>query len=133
MSLMPGKPSDSTRSTQGGELRHKPLAGLSDLRARFPAAEPASHASEPASAAPELGRKLVVQRERKQRGGKTVTRVHGLEVDAPARAKLAQELARALGCGTSIEDGDILLQGAQVERVADWLERRGASSVIRGN
>ena len=80
-----------------------------------------------------LGAKIVVQRERRGRGGKTVTRVQGLEIDAAGRARLAKELARALGCGARLEDGDILLQGAKVERVADWLERRGAPRVIRGN
>lgn len=142
--FMSVKPSDS----EEGGFQHKPLAGLAGLRSRFPSTEssesaetpdpsstalPGPDASPASSDETELGAKLVVQRERKKRGGKTVTRIRGLEVDARVRKELAKQLAKALGCGSSVEDADILLQGAQVERAADWLERRGASPVIRGN
>jgi len=114
-------------------FENKPLAGLAGLRGRLPAGEVQEADAEPEGLDASLGAKIVVQRERKGRGGKTVTRVQGLEVDAAARARLMKELARAFGCGTRLEDGDILLQGAMVERVAGWLERHGAPRVIRGN
>ena len=74
---------------------------------------------------------LVVRREKKGRGGKTVTRISGLgDQDLPA---LARDLKRALGCGATVEEGDVLVQGAQVERAAAWLEQRFGRTVVRGN
>lgn len=123
-------------------FQNKALAGLAHLKAGLPSAaadEPAEAVQAEAGgggrdeAAPPLGGKLVVQRERKQRGGKTVTRVRGLELAPEPRAQLARSMAKALGCGGSLDGGDVLLQGDQVTRAAEWLERRGARKVIRGN
>lgn len=76
--------------------------------------------------------KIVVRREKKGRGGKTVTRVEGLPSDIDL-SEWARRMAKALGCGASVEEGDILLQGHQSERAADWLRQEGARKVIVGN
>jgi len=125
-------------SSESGPLGHKPLAGLSALRPKLPdqpgaGGPPAGEKPGEEPADKGLGAKLVVQRERKKRGGKTVTRVRGLELSADECAALAKELAKAMGCGTTVEQGEILLQGAQVSRAAAWLVKRGAGQVIEGN
>jgi len=74
--------------------------------------------------------KLVVRRERKGRGGKTVTVLEGLPPDDAAQ--VARELRKTLGCGVGVEDGVLILQGDQTERAATWLEGRGARRVVRG-
>ena len=122
-------------SAESGSFKNKPLAGLSALRAKLPD-QPGADAPPPKGGAADaggLGGKIVVQRERKKRGGKTVTRVRGLELGTGECAALAKEIAKAMGCGTSVEDGEILLQGAQVPRMAAWLRKRGAGEVIEGN
>ena len=78
-----------------------------------------------------LRRKLVVRRERKGRGGKTVTRLEGAAgEDLEA---LARTLRKALGCGARVEEDVVVLQGDIGERVADWLSQRGARRVVRGS
>ncbi len=79
------------------------------------------------------GPRLVARREKRGRGGKTVTRITGLELGPKELDALARELKRALGCGASVEEGDVLLQGALVERAAVWLEGRLSARVTRGN
>lgn len=79
------------------------------------------------------GRKIVVAREKKGRGGKTVTRVSQLELDADATEALAHTLKRTLGCGGSVEDGDVLLSGDQTERVPALLVAELGRRVVVGN
>lgn len=78
---------------------------------------------------PSRGRKVVLRREKKGRGGKTVTCIEGL--DAPEA--LAQTLARAMGCGATIEAETLILQGDQTQRAADWLRKQGYQRVVIGN
>ena len=84
-----------------------------------------SHEEEKAPGPPrELPGRVVLSRETKGRGGKSVTRLsfrEGTPSDVPA---LARSLRTALGCGGTVEDGDILLQGDQVERAAEWFAAR---------
>lgn len=77
--------------------------------------------------------KLVLSRERKGHGGKTMTRVAGLALPEAALEDVAQRLKRALGCGAVVEDGVIWVQGDQTERAAAWLRGEGAPRVIIGN
>jgi translation initiation factor 1 len=102
-----------------------------DERADPPAASGARPAPPPD--APPVAGVPVVRRERKQRGGKTVTVVARLELGAEELKALAREMAKALGCGARVEGEDVVIQGDQVERTAAWLERRGARRVVRGN
>ncbi len=75
--------------------------------------------------------KVVVRRERKGRGGRTVTRVQGLGWGDDALTDLARTMARALGCGAGIEDGDVVLQGDLGDRAAGWLADQGVRQVVR--
>jgi translation initiation factor 1 len=75
--------------------------------------------------------KVVLQREKKGRGGKTVTRVRGLP--SGELSAYATKLKKALGCGASVEDADVLLHGELVDRGAQWFEAQGVRRVVRGN
>lgn len=121
-------------------LTHNPFAALRPEGAS--PAPPSSSASDetprkdgadPDRADEEPTGRLVVRREKRGRGGKTVTRIAGLELADGALADLSRDMKRALGCGASVEEGDILLQGALVERAATWLEERFGVRVTRGN
>ena len=112
------------------------LAGLAALKASLPASEPAlapAPAATPPPARSRLPGKLVLSRERKGHGGKTMTRLSGLEVSTKVLEELARELKRALGCGAVVEGRDILVQGDHTERAAAWLRAEGAKTVIIGN
>jgi len=66
-----------------------------------------------------------VQRETKGRGGKAVTVVRGVPVDAAALVKLGQDLKAACGSGGTVKDGVIEVQGDHVAKVLALLEQRG--------
>ena len=68
----------------------------------------------------ELPGRVVLTRETKSRGGKTVTRISFREGAPSDPAALAKRLRSTLGCGGTVEGGDILLQGDQTERSAEW-------------
>jgi translation initiation factor 1 len=66
-----------------------------------------------------------VLRETKGRGGKAVTVIRGVPVDAAALLKLGQELKAACGSGGTVKDGAIEVQGEHVDKVMALLEQRG--------
>jgi translation initiation factor 1 len=66
---------------------------------------------------------IKVSRESKGRGGKTVTLVKGMALDADALSALGKQLQRLLG-GT-VKDGVIEIQGDHCERVMDALQKQG--------
>jgi translation initiation factor 1 len=90
----------------------------------------------PAAAAPRVwtvadAEKVVVRLERKGHGGKTVTCLGGL-AGAPADAldALARSLRTALGLGVRVEDGEVVVQGDQRDRLRAWLTKQGARRVV---
>jgi len=62
---------------------------------------------------------------RKGRGGKTVTIVSGLRHCPEALEKLAQNLKYTCGCGGSVKNGEILIQGDQREKISLELKKEG--------
>jgi translation initiation factor 1 len=66
-----------------------------------------------------------VQREVKGRGGKAVTLVRGLPLDATALAALGKQLKAACGSGGTVKDGVVEVQGDHVERVMALLAAQG--------
>jgi translation initiation factor 1 len=71
-------------------------------------------------------------RDRKSRGGKTVTLITGLSGTPTALAALASDLKRLCGTGGTLR-GDILqIQGDFRERLRPELERRGYTVKIAG-
>ncbi len=68
---------------------------------------------------------VVLRRETQQRGGKTVTVVAGVPLDAVELAALAKTLKQRCGTGGTLRDGVIELQGDQRDRVEAELVARG--------
>ena len=66
-----------------------------------------------------------VSRESKGRGGKTVTLVKGLALDAMALALLGKQLRGACGSGGTVKDGVIEIQGDHCELVMEALKKQG--------
>lgn len=104
---------------------HDPFA---KLRERLPAGWQPSGADAPAAEVP-MPARAVVRIERKGRGGKEATVVEKLGLAPDALGRWLDEAKRALGCGGAVEDGALVLQGDQRERVARWLEGRGVRKV----
>jgi translation initiation factor 1 len=74
--------------------------------------------------------KAALQRRSAGCGGKIVTIVvlpQGAKVDPEA---LAKEMRKALGCGSRVEDGRIVLQGDIADRAKEWLLRKGVKNVV---
>jgi translation initiation factor 1 len=78
----------------------------------------------PSTAEGKLPGRAVLSRETKGRGGKTVTRISFRDGTPPDTAALAKSLRTAMGCGGTVEGDDILLQGDQIERTAEWFAAR---------
>lgn len=68
-----------------------------------------------------------VSRQSKGRGGKTVTVVKGLALDALALAALGKQLRAACGCGGTVKDGAIEVQGDHCDVVMATLAACGHS------
>ena len=66
-----------------------------------------------------------VSRQTKGRGGKAVTLVTGLALDPDALAVLGKQLRTACGCGGTVKDGVIEVQGDHCEKVMEALKRQG--------
>jgi translation initiation factor 1 len=66
-----------------------------------------------------------VTREKQGRGGKTVTVVRGLPLDAEALAALGKRLRTACGAGGTTKDGVLEVQGDHAERVLALLLAEG--------
>ena len=117
----------STPDDQPGGMTYRPFAALRASTGSQPADE-----APRTPAVPGAGR-IVVRREKKGRAGKTVTRVYGAGLEAPVLERLTRDLKRALGCGASIEEGEIVLQGDMTQRAAAWLRARTGADVTVGN
>ena len=78
------------------------------------------------AAAIRLGDGVVrVSRETKGRGGKAVSVVKGLPLDADALAALGKKLKTACGSGGTVKDGVIEVQGDHCERLLALLKAEG--------
>lgn len=73
-----------------------------------------------------------VRRETKGRGGKTVTTISGVPLAGEALRELATALKKRCGCGGSLKDGVIEIQGEHVELLLAELHKRGFKAVKSG-
>ncbi len=78
-----------------------------------------------ASAVPAGDGIVRVSRETKGRGGKAVTVVKGVPVDATALAALSKQLKAACGSGGTVKDGVIEVQGDHCAPVIALLQKQG--------
>lgn len=131
---------DKVPTDGGGGLAQNPFGALSSLGlpAGAPAApskrpaSPASGVSEPAPPQKNRGR-VEVRRETGNRGGKTVTVVSAfVGIGLPEKEQLAKKMRAACGCGGTVKDGQIEIQGDQRETVARILTEAGFRPVFAG-
>jgi translation initiation factor 1 len=70
---------------------------------------------------------LVIQLDRKQRGGKTVTLVSGFIGKENDLEALSKQLKNFCGTGGSAKEGEAIVQGDQRDKVLLWLQKNGYS------
>lgn len=78
-----------------------------------------------ANAAPAGDGVVRVSHQTKGRGGKSVTVVKGLALDPVTLALLGKQLRTACGCGGTVKDGVIEIQGDHCELVMEALRMHG--------
>jgi translation initiation factor 1 (eIF-1/SUI1) len=112
------------------QLTHSPFAALNvqpTSAAERPAASDRAAAEAPARKP--VRARLVLRRETKRRAGKAVIVISGFDAlpafDAQAIESLARECRHKLGCGGSVDGGEILLQGDRAAEVAALLRDMG--------
>ena len=132
-------------STEGGRpLGQNPFAALDGAVASSPTdrvsvpagSKPVSPPSRDpmASAAPAKNRGRVdILRSTAGRGGKTVTVVQGfVGIGLPEKEVLAKKMQRRCGCGGTVKEGRIEIQGDQRDVVAEVLVEAGFRPVFAG-
>jgi len=88
--------------------------------------------AKPAAPAKNRGR-VDIKRTTAGRGGKTVTLVTGfVGIGLPEKESLCKKMRSACGCGGTVKDGDIEIQGDQRETVARILAEAGFRPVLAG-
>ena len=100
-------------STEGGRMCPTCRLPVAQCSCRAAASVPATDAV------------VRVSRETKGRGGKGVTVIKGVPLDADALALLGKQLRTTCGTGGTVKDGAIELQGDHCERVIEALKARG--------
>ncbi len=73
-----------------------------------------------------------VLRQTKGRKGKGVSIVTGLDLDEAPLKLLAAELKKVCGCGGSVKDGTIEIQGDAREKIKAHLEKKGHTVKLAG-
>lgn len=123
-------------------LAQNPFAALSS--AGLPAARPQDLDTGQRSGAPGSGGgpatrpeknrgRVDVRRETGGRSGKTVTVVDGfVGIGLPEKEQLTKKMRNACGCGGTVKDGAIEIQGDQRETVARILREAGFRPVMAG-
>ncbi|MBN2235070.1 MAG: translation initiation factor [Opitutales bacterium] len=115
---------------------HNPFGSLPGSGLSAPASNPSASTSftpeQPDSPA-HKDQILRVRREKKGRAGKTVTIVYGTDaLPSIKAAEILAKLKKALACGGAVEDGCLILQGDQPDRVCALLKELGFRSIRSG-
>lgn len=69
--------------------------------------------------------KLLIQIDKKNRGGKTVTLITGFKGTAADLDSLSKNLRNFCGTGGNSKDGEAIVQGNQRDKVLQWLIKNG--------
>lgn len=126
---------DGKIPTDGGQsLGSNPFGGLSNAGLPAGSPPPPAGAAKTIPAAPAKNRGRVdIKRTTAGRGGKTVTLVTGfVGIGLPEKESLAKKMRNACGCGGTVKDGDIEIQGDQREKIAQILADAGFRPVFAG-
>lgn len=73
-----------------------------------------------------------IQRQTSGRKGKGVCIITGVELDDKGLMSLASELKRRSGCGGSVKDGIIEIQGDNRDQLKQMLEQKGFTVKLAG-
>ena len=142
-------------STDGGHgLGHNPFAALSNaalpVRAGTGDAKSGNHAPVTGDRAHATGKsdstrnpqpvrneknrgRVDIRRETGGRGGKTVTVIDGfVGIGLPEKEQLAKKIRGACGCGGTVKEGAIEIQGDQRDTIARILTEAGFRPVFAG-
>ncbi|HUQ05413.1 MAG TPA: translation initiation factor [Kofleriaceae bacterium] len=104
----------------------KGLADLAALRDSLPAGTPPAPKPVPEKKGPA---RAVVRLEKKGRRGKETTIIEKLELKPVELEAWCKDAKSAMGCGGTVEDGAIVLQGDLRKRLEVWLTGRGVRKV----
>ena len=105
------------------------LSGLSGVPKPEPeASTPGQPPDERRSAETRFPR-AVVRYERAGRRGKAVTVVDKVALSSTQQTEWLKSLKSTLGCGGTVEDGRIVLQGDHRKRLPAWLTAQGVKKV----
>ena len=74
----------------------------------------------------------VLRREKKGRGGKTVTLIQNLQLTPEDMTALAKQIKQACGAGGAVKDDQIEIQGDHREKIADLLSKLGYKTKLAG-
>jgi translation initiation factor 1 len=103
-------------STESGRITTCPTCGLPYKECRC---------DQPAKPERKSDGVVRVMRDRKQRGGKTVTVIHGINGSEADLTALAQQLKKFCGSGGTIKDGNIEIQGDHCDKLVAKLTSLG--------
>lgn len=102
------------------------LEGMRDQLPKGPEPKPALPVDKKGPA------RAVVRLEKKQRRGKEVTVIDKLDLKPAELEAWCKELKQACGCGGTVEEGMIVLQGDLRTRLPDLLSKKGVAKVTVG-
>ena len=105
------------------------LRALRDAQPERPAALPPRPDPPPTVAATTRVARAVVRLERTGRGGKEVTVIDKLGLGPRQHDEWLKALKAALGCGGTVEDDRLVLQGDQRARLRGLLAARGVKKI----
>jgi translation initiation factor 1 len=120
--------------TDGGQgLGQNPFAGLSAAGLPVGSIQPGPAISAKSQVPAKNRGRVDILRSTAGRGGKTVTLVTGfMGIGLPEKESLAKKMRAACGCGGTVKDGNIEIQGDQRETVARILSEAGFRPVMAG-
>lgn len=118
-----------SRSSPGGLVYSTELGGRTCPACRQAIAGCICAKSAPATPA---GGIIRVSLETKRRGGKAVTVVRGLGMDAVELAALGKQLKAACGSGGTVKDGTVEVQGDHREKIVQLLSGQGHKVKLAG-
>jgi translation initiation factor 1 len=90
-----------------------------------PEPEPKKGAEEKKKAPPAKQQTVYVERDRKGRGGKTVTVISGLPENPATKEKMLKQFKTLCGAGGTLKDGVLEIQGDHRDKLLDKLKAMG--------
>ncbi|MEI8088235.1 MAG: translation initiation factor [Opitutaceae bacterium] len=127
---------DKVATDGGGSLAQNPFAVLSGAGLPNMPVQPVAvgAVTSATSSKPEKNRgRIDVRRETGGRSGKTVTVVDGfIGIGLSEKEQLCKKMRGACGCGGTVKEGRIEIQGDQRETIARILSQAGFRAVMAG-